>query len=225
MSCCSVTIRYQTFPVTGRQSPASQDCLSWQLATGNCTLAATGPEPRISRSTRADFRSLSRCSVSNRRCTASSSRAARSVSPSATVQRDPALSRRPPQELQRPAPNRRAARRRARPAHEHRVARRHHGPGPARSAPSAAARAQPVRRRERRIDALQPQNPVLEIPGQRVDRRTGRNRVHHRRPKPVQAARRPALPAPTRRSARQSSRHARAHRRDDADSGDRCGST
>ena len=59
---------------------------------------------------------------------------------------------------------------------------------------------------ERRIDALQPQQPVLEVARQLVDRRARRqSRRPSTRPAGT-AARRRAPPAPTRRSARRSSR-------------------
>ena len=56
-----------------------------------------------------------------------------------------------------------------------------------------------------RIDALQPQQPVLEVPRQRLDRHAGRQRLDHRRAEPDTAARRRRPPAPTRRSARRNS--------------------
>ena len=99
-----------------------------------------------------------------------------------------------------------------------------------RAAASSAPPSNGVRRtrarRRARIDALQPQQPELEVARQRA--RSARRRRSRRSPTSPAgtAARRHALPAPTRRSARRSTRRGRAPSPLDApDSGDRCGST
>ena len=72
-----------------------------------------------------------------------------------------------------------ASRRRASAAYEHLFTRRHHRAG---FQCLAAARAHA----HRRIHALEAQQPVFEVAGQALDRRAGDERVHHRRPEPVQ---------------------------------------
>ena len=131
---------------------------------------------RISRSTRADFNPSpdAGSAAAGARSRARATRAASSGSDSSAIRRRRSGRL---QELQRRRRQRRCRPPARTPAHEH------VRPAAASTAPRgqrlAAAR---TRARERRIHALQPQQPVLEVPRQRLDRRSGRDRVDHRRP-------------------------------------------
>ena len=144
---------------------------------------------RISRSTRADFSSFSRCRLSSRRCTVSSSRDARALKPRVASRPAPIA---PAAARKRSAAADKPIRPPARTSRQsrHVIPRRHHRPATRRASGSPASlREQPGparRARQRRIDPLQPQHPVLEVARQRLDRRAGRHRIDDRRTQPVE---------------------------------------
>ena len=156
---------------------------------------------RISRSTRADRSSFSRCSAISRWCAVSSSRAA-AVGTERRVRA--AAGGAPPRCAQK---RQRAGRESVRPADG---AQRRQTYDRSRGAPAGRRRPAPPPQRghaiERRIHALEPQQPVTRSSA--PARRPARRRRAPRRPRRPggTAARRRARPAPTRRSARRSSR-------------------
>ena len=82
-----------------------------------------------------------------------------------------------------------------------------------RAPPSRNARASADSSRIRLIDALQPQQPVLEVARQRLDRHAGRHRLDHRRAQPEQRLVRVGLRRPLVDQLGEVARRSRAPRR------------